>query len=279
MALGIGDTTTPGTDPLASGLGGLYDLFTGVAGTDINRSREAAGLADPFAPQRGQYQDQLSALLKDPNSFKTDPGYQFAKQQGQDAIESSSNALYGTRRTGSLSPELAKFTEGYASQAYDTRIQQLMQLSGANSGSPGTAGTLLQGGFDRNQQALSGGTLGALAPLIRMITGGSGIPGIGSGSGVGGIGGGGSVTNPVPPGATVDASGNVMDEQGNQIGVIDQNGNMVPSYPTDPSFSNPGGPSSFDYGGSSGTGDYAAGGGINTFDDNWFNDIFGSIGP
>ena len=186
MAIGIGGSgLNPGTDPVASGIGGIYDLITGIRGTDINRSREAAGLADPFASQRGQYQKQLQGLLTDPNSFKTDPGYQFALSQGQQSIESANAANNGSRRGGSLAPELAKFTEGYANQSYDTRIQQLMQLAGANSGSPGTAGTLLQGGFDRNQQALAGGALGALAPILDKL-----FPGLGDLlKGAGSIGG------------------------------------------------------------------------------------------
>lgn len=182
---------------IAGGLGGIYDLITGIKGTDIDCSREAAGLADPFASQRGGYQQQLSTLLKDPNSFKTDPGYKFALGQGQEAVGNASDALYGTRRNGALAPELAKYTEGYATQAYDTRIQQLMQLAGANSGSPGTAGALLQGGFDRNQTALGGGALGALAPIIQWALGKGGIPGIGGiggPSGVPGVGGNGGVS-------------------------------------------------------------------------------------
>lgn len=264
--------TGSGVGDIAKGIGGLYDLWTGVAGTDINRAREAANMADPFATQRGQYQGQLQQLLSDPSSFKTDPGYKFALDQGQQAVGNASDALYGTRRTGALAPELAKFTEGYANKSYNDRISQLMQLSGANSGSPGTAGTLLAGGFANNQQALAGGALGALAPLLKYLGGGSGIPGLPGGSG---IGGGGSVTNPVPAGATVDPSGNVMDGQGNQIGTLDQNGNMVPSYPTDPSFTTPGGPPNYDYGGSSGTGSGFFGDNGMGFDDNWFNDLFG----
>ena len=114
-------------------------------------------MADPFASQRPQYQQQLQQLMTDPNSFKQDPGYQFALGQGQEAISGASNALYGGTRAGSLYPELAKYTEGYASQSYDNRIQQLMQMAGVQSGSPGTAGALNAGGYQNQSSDLGGG--------------------------------------------------------------------------------------------------------------------------
>ena len=158
-------------------LTGGYDIYRGLAGGgrgDVGRAKESAAMADPFASQRPQYQQQLLGLMTDPNSFKQDPGYQFALSQGQRAISGASNALYGGTRAGSLYPELAKYTEGYASQSYDNRIQQLMQMAGVQSGSPGTAGALNAGGYQNQDASLGGGTSNLLRSLFPQVGAGLG---------------------------------------------------------------------------------------------------------
>ena len=158
-------------------LTGGYDIYRGLAGGgrgDVGRAKESAAMADPFASQRPQYQQQLLGLMTDPNSFKQDPGYQFALSQGQGAISGASNALYGGTRAGSLYPELAKYTEGYASQSYDNRIQQLMQMAGVQSGSPGTAGALNAGGYQNQDASLGGGTSNLLRSLFPQVGAGLG---------------------------------------------------------------------------------------------------------
>ena len=156
---------------------GGYDIYRATAGGthgDVGRAKESAAMADPFASQRPQYQQQLLGLMTDPNSFKQDPGYQFALSQGQGAISGASNALYGGTRAGSLYPELAKYTEGYAAQNYDNRIQQLMQMAGVQSGSPGTAGALNAGGYQNQGASLGGGTSNLLRSLFPQAGAGLG---------------------------------------------------------------------------------------------------------
>lgn len=181
-----------GGSTLGQDLGGIYDLITGLQGKPQQAFNTAAGLADPFASQRGQYQTQLQGLLTNPNSFVMDPGARFAMQQGQEGITRAENALSGTMRTGSLAPDLAKFTTGYANQAYNDRIQQLMYLSGALTGSPAAAGQLSAQGYGQTQNALGGGIKtigdlisgifgnqsGGLVGTIKNLFGGSGsVPG------------------------------------------------------------------------------------------------------
>ena len=124
--------TNPYTSQFQSLLTNQSNPYTGNIQNAINNPQNAyaSEFQSAYNNQQNPYQTQLNALLKDPNSFQQDPGYQFALSQGQQAIERSSNALYGTDRAGALSPELAKYTEGYAEQAYDTRIGQLTGLSG-----------------------------------------------------------------------------------------------------------------------------------------------------
>jgi hypothetical protein len=156
---------------------GGYDIYRATAGGthgDVGRAKESAAMADPFASQRPQYQQQLQQLMTDPNSFKQDPGYQFALGQGQEAISGASNALYGGTRAGSLYPELAKYTEGYASQSYDNRIQQLMQMAGVQAGSPGTAGALNAGGYQNQSSDLGGGVSNLLRSLFPQAGAGFG---------------------------------------------------------------------------------------------------------
>ena len=167
-------TTAPvtgGSPGLGTDLAGIYDLIRGITGGDQAAYGGAANVADPLNKWRGQAGDMLMGLLKDPGSFKFDPGQQFAVEQGQNAISQASNALYGTQRTGSLAPELAKYTEGYANQAFDTRIQELFGIA---SGNPAAAGALTAAGVDKNQTSLAGGatTLGNL--LGGLLGGGSG---------------------------------------------------------------------------------------------------------
>jgi len=158
---------------IAQALGGgasLYNAFGSGGTTDMGVAKDAAKLADPFAGERAGYQTQLRDSLTNPGSFTADPGYQFALSQGQDAIKGAGNAIYGGTRAGAIYPELAKFTEGYAAQNYDTRINQLLTAAGATSGSPGTAGALLaRGGENRNNSIGTG-----LNSLLSGILGGAG---------------------------------------------------------------------------------------------------------
>jgi hypothetical protein len=169
----MADTTSVQNDPLTTLIGQLFSGYQGLGTGPLSatgQAEKAAAAADPFASQRPQYQQQLQGLLTDPSSFKTDPGYQFALGQGQEGISRASNALYGTQRTGHLAPELAKFTEGYASQAYSDRINQLTTLAGGNQGSPAAAGTLLAGGAANQNAALAGG-IGGLGNLLNALLG------------------------------------------------------------------------------------------------------------
>ena len=134
-----------------------------------------ANQTDPYAAmimqqlgpggQSNPYETQLQGLLHDPNSFRQDPGYQFALGQGQQAVNRSSNALYGGARTGALSAELAKYTTGYANQAYGQRIDQLSNLTNAqNTFNTNRLNSL--GSLSGQQQTTNTNQLNQLAGLI-----------------------------------------------------------------------------------------------------------------
>lgn len=81
----------------------------------------------PTNPDVGTYGNALKGLLTDPNSFQTDPGYQFARQQALDAVMRSNSNMLGS---GNLMNALEDRASGLASQAYDNRVNQLSNILG-----------------------------------------------------------------------------------------------------------------------------------------------------
>jgi hypothetical protein len=108
-------------------------------------------MADPFAAQRGQYQDMLSKLMNDPSSITSDPGYQFQLQQGLNSVQGS-NAASGMLNSGNTMAALMKYGQDYASTGFNNKALLLAQLAGANVGSPGTAGQIANQQNLMNQQ-------------------------------------------------------------------------------------------------------------------------------
>ena len=176
--------------------GGVASAATGAAlsgGGGSSGAQQAAGAADPFASQRGQYQDMLSQLIKNPSSVTSTPGYQFQLQQGLNAVQGSA-AAGGMLNSGNTLTALTKYGEDYASTQYNNQALLLAQLAGANVGSPGTAGQILQGQNQLNQQAAGtfGNAIGgAVNQGVQGYFGGGGYSGgnpfaTDSGYGVGG---------------------------------------------------------------------------------------------
>jgi hypothetical protein len=120
-------------------------------------AQAAANAADPFASQREQYQQQLFQLMSNPSSITSTPGYQFGLTQSQNAVEGSA-AANGMVNSGNVLNALSTNAQGYAATQLNNQELLLAQLSGANVGSPGTAGQILQNQNQSNQQSL--GTLG-----------------------------------------------------------------------------------------------------------------------
>src|ERR1700691_4342935 len=133
-------------------------VSSALAPSGNSGASNAAGAADPFASQRGQYQQQLSNLINNPFSITSTPGYEHGLQQRQNAVEGSA-AANGMINSGNVLNALSTNAQGYASTQLNNQELLLAQLSGANVGSPGTAGQILQNQNQLNQQAA--GTLGS----------------------------------------------------------------------------------------------------------------------
>lgn len=123
----------------------------------------ASGMADPFAAQRPQYQTLLNSLINDPSSITSLPGYAFNMNQGLQAVQGSA-AANGMLNSGNVLTALQKQGSAFSSGEYWNQLNELNLLSGANVGSPGTAGQIQAGQNLQNQQSASalGNQLGNL---------------------------------------------------------------------------------------------------------------------
>lgn len=179
-------------------------VAAGVAGAVVSSAlapspgggSSGAAAADPFAGQRGQYQTMLQTLMtgKDQNGNSvnfnsTDPSYQFRFNQGEQAVDRA-QAAGGDLFSGNRLTALQDYGQQSASQEYNNQFIRLAQLSGANSGSPGTAGQLTAAQTAQQQQgatALGNVAGGAVQSGINYFTNGS-APANGEGTSYGGTG-------------------------------------------------------------------------------------------
>lgn len=126
---------------VASGIGSAWNIGSGLYGMYQSdqikkQAQKAAALADPFAAQRAQYQAKLSALMNDPSSITSTPGY----EAGLQAVQRSM-AAQGYNGSGNMMTALSK----YGGDFYNNAVSQLSGLSGAQF-NPGNAGNLTLSG-------------------------------------------------------------------------------------------------------------------------------------
>lgn len=81
------------------------------------------------------------------SSFKTDPGYQFSMDQGQQALNRS-HAAAGNLSSGNADADTLKFSQGLADQSFGNYVSRLQPYFGAEQGAvSGAAGVATgQGG-------------------------------------------------------------------------------------------------------------------------------------
>lgn len=114
----------------AAGGGGL-----GLPTPDVSQYRD---IADPFWQQRGQYQTQLANLMSNPGAMTTSPMYQFALDQGMNAVNRTAAAQH-MLGSGNRLADLTKFGQGLASQQFFPMASLLSNLAGVNSSNPAAA--------------------------------------------------------------------------------------------------------------------------------------------
>lgn len=164
--LGAGQTFIPAGGSSSGNAGGSSSGNAGAPGWS-----SAASLADPFAPQRAQYQPQLQSLMSgdptngygsqmktlmtDPTAFSTsDPSYAWRFGQGQQALEASA-AAKGMSGSGNVLAAVTQYGQGAASTEYQAQFDRLYKLMGLS-------GDQFQASYSR-LAALSGATTGSPA--------------------------------------------------------------------------------------------------------------------
>jgi hypothetical protein len=159
---------------------------------------------DPFVATGRAGNDALMRLIQDPASVRGLPGYQFANEEGVQALDRSA-ASRGRLNSGRQSKDLMRFGTGIADQTYGSQLARLMGLgqygmaaTGAQNstvgqglagqlqtrltgygGDYGSAGTLGQGNIAAANAEAAGSQnlLNAGLKLGGMALGAFGVPG------------------------------------------------------------------------------------------------------
>jgi hypothetical protein len=142
---------------MASSIMPFMNVGQGIAGLLQSRKLKQQMMAlaqtqDPFGSQRGQYQQQLAGLMKDPSSIMTDPAY-LASVQAANRGMAASGYLGSGNQLVALKDNFANF--------YNQRIGQLAPLAGAQFG-PGNSGAIAAQGLTGSLQ-LQGNAINNLA--------------------------------------------------------------------------------------------------------------------
>jgi len=127
------------------GLTDIENLARSQSRQSLSYGDQAARYADPFMGERGKYQKQLSDVLANPGSFGSSPVYQFAYDQGLEALNRK-----GSLRSGNKLAELERYGQGLAGQQYFNQAKLLSDLAVSGS-SPTAAGVSYERGVGRSQ--------------------------------------------------------------------------------------------------------------------------------
>lgn len=176
----------------------LSGLLGGGAQNQVNSDIQSARTISQGA-MNNPFMDKLQQLMTDPNSITMTPGAKYAMEQGQNAL-GRSMAAKGFLGSGNILSELQKQAQGIASQDYsqqlgdlrsaaglsqnqqaqafgqanalagtsgadlNRQVSQLTPLTGATTGSPGSAGNIFSQLYGVRQDALAniGGGMAAL---------------------------------------------------------------------------------------------------------------------
>lgn len=140
---------------LQSGSSGYGGSGGDGSGNGLNSSalfQQAAGAADPWAPQRAQYTTQLNNLMQGGvSAVANDPSVMARQQAGEQAL-SRSAAARGFLGSGNILSEIQKQGQDIASQEYGNQFNRLSKLAGVDSGSPSSAGNIMAQAPGQNLQ-------------------------------------------------------------------------------------------------------------------------------
>lgn len=174
-AASTGENNAIGTETQLQGtLGGIY-------GHELNTGN---GAFDALSSTLG-----LNGAAPSYAGFENSPGYQFAVQQGQQAINRQAAATGGAYSTSTLGA-IGGYTAGMASENYNNYVNQLLQSAGIGaSGNASFAGNMTSAANNIAQAQIgkgvarangASGTAGAIGTAAQGMPWGSIISGIGS---------------------------------------------------------------------------------------------------
>jgi hypothetical protein len=126
----------------------------------------------PYTRTGGVANEQLQRLLADPSSLRHLPGYQFAQDQGIQALDRSAKAR-GMLESGRQDKDLLRFSTGLADQTYGNQLSRLMGLTqmgiGATGAKNATAGQGVIGQMGARSSAYDGDYRSAATLGGRML--------------------------------------------------------------------------------------------------------------
>jgi len=165
--LPVTGTTPSPSSPTAIGtdITGLIDFFNSLSGKTGGQQTAAAAAADPFASQRGQYQQQLLGLMKDPSSIFKDPAFTSSLNVGLEGVARTLGSQ-GMGQSGSQAAALEQYGQTSALNFFNQQADRLGVLSGATSGSPAAAGNILS----QAPNATNAGTAAGIQAITGLLT-------------------------------------------------------------------------------------------------------------
>jgi hypothetical protein len=211
--MGIWDDLTGKTAANASraAAADTYSKQQKFSGDHLGRADEYAenvqGFYQPYADTGAQANTALARLMADPSSLRSLPGYQFAMDEGVQALDRSANRKGGRGvQNGALSKDLLRFGTGLADQTFGNQWTRLLGgvtgvgMPAAAGQSAGETGRLNAQQSVYGQLMNSAGTIGQgdiaaanarSAGIQNLFNTGANLAGKAIGGGFGGFGGGG----------------------------------------------------------------------------------------
>lgn len=116
---------------------------SGMPGSSSQMYALAANTADPWAKNRGKYENALNQLMTTGSSSEgVDPSYEARFKGGQQALERS-QAAQGFLGSGNMAQALVDYGQSQASQEYGNQYNRLAALAGIDKSSPTAAAQIM----------------------------------------------------------------------------------------------------------------------------------------
>ena len=130
---------------------------SGGAAFDAGKLRD---IADPFHTQRGQYQNQLSSLMSNPDSFMQSGVFKSMMNNGLEAINRTA-AAKKQLNSGNRLADLMNYGQGKGAEQFFNYAGLLGKFAGADSSSPsGAAGAIVGAQGNANSYDVNNRKLG-----------------------------------------------------------------------------------------------------------------------